>query len=91
VSRIVIDRFVLTIDGVSSEVAQEALADLAAELRRRLGSRRLDENTLSNSFPSAPVKIEAHGSLDAASLRAAIADGVWGLLTSGALQPLERD
>jgi hypothetical protein len=69
-----IDRLSISLHGVSAGVAQEAVADLAQELRRRLS------NLPPQSLPSLDMgglaigPLQANSTLDATSLRDLIAD-----------------
>ena len=77
--RIEIDRLEIALSGVSAQLAEQAVAGLEGELRRRLGGVR---------FPSAAAAVPelAIGPLDlppradAASLRALIAERLLGAL-----------
>jgi hypothetical protein len=69
-----IDRLSLSLHGVSAGIAQEAVADLAQELRRRLSS--LPPQTLpsldAGTLALGPLHVD--NTLDATALRGLIAD-----------------
>jgi hypothetical protein len=71
-----IDRLSLSLHGVSAEVAREAVADLAQELRRRLSSLPPQSLPSLDMGGLAVGPLSAHSTLDAAALRGLIADRV---------------
>lgn len=86
-----IDRIALRLHGVSTDVAQTALAGLDAEIIRRLHARGIDANALSGMTSALHLpSIHATQPLDAESLRAKLADGLIDLFASAAMQtPLD--
>jgi hypothetical protein len=69
-----IDRLSLSLHGVSASIAQEAVADLAQELRRRL-SRLPPQSLPSLDMGGLAIgPLQASSTLDATSLRDLIAD-----------------
>jgi hypothetical protein len=69
-----IDRLSISLHGVSAGVAQEAVADLAQALRRRLASLPPQSLPTLDMSGLAIGPLQAHGTLDATSLRDLIAD-----------------
>src|SRR5688572_5014687 len=69
-----IDRLSISLHGVSAGVAQEAVADLAQELRRRLASLPPQSLPSLDMGGLAVGPLNASGTLDATSLRDLIAD-----------------
>jgi len=90
-TQLTIDRIALRLHGVSTDVAQTALAGLDAEIIRRLRARGIDANALSGIAASVRLpSIHATQPLDAESLRAKLADGLIDLFASAAMQtPLD--
>lgn len=72
--RFAVDRLVLSLHGVSADVARAAADNLGAEIERRLrsGARRWIENDL-GAVMIGPIEA---ASLDAASLRGLIAERI---------------
>jgi hypothetical protein len=93
-SDIRIDRLVLTLNGVSAEIAQSAIDGLEGELSRRLSVRGLDTAALRDVAPSIRLPaIETIGAINAETLRALIADGLMAFLSPSATrsEPTEAD
>jgi len=77
-----IERIVLTLNGVSAEIAQSAIGGLESELTRRLSVRGLDAAALRDVAPVIRLPaINANGRVDAETLRALIADGLIAFLS----------
>ncbi|BCT67374.1 hypothetical protein [Nitrosospira sp. NRS527] len=77
-----IDRIVLTLNGVSAEIAQSAIDGLEGELARRLSVRGLDAAVLRDVMPAIRLPtIEAGSAVDAETLRTLIADGLMAFLS----------
>ena len=66
----------LRMQGVAPEVAQKAVAGLEAELLRRWSVRGIDALALRDQSPSLRLPLNAQATIDAETLRAAIAEGL---------------
>jgi hypothetical protein len=90
-TRLHIDRIALKLHGVSTDIAQEALAGLDNEMLRRLQIRGLDSSALSGLSSSVRLpSIHSSIPLDAETLRMQIADGLMTLLAPGATETNDR-
>ena len=80
-----IDRIMLTLHGVSTEIAQAAVDGLEHELARRLSIRGVDASALRDLSPSIRLPaIESAMPFDAESLRACIAEALVAFLSTAA-------
>ena len=87
-----IERLVLTLNGVSAEIAQSAIDGLESELTRRLSVRGLDAAALRDLAPAIRLpSIDANGALDAETLRALIADGLTDFLSTPATRTVDME
>ena len=90
-----IDRVLLTLDGISADLASAAVDGLEAELTRRLSVRGLDVAAFSELGPTVRLpSIEADrtlGALDAETLRGLIADGLMGFLSPAATRTADTE
>jgi hypothetical protein len=81
-TRLHIDRIALKLHGISTDIAQAALAGLDNEMLRRLQLRGLDSSALSGLSSSVRLpSIHSSIPLDAETLRMQIADGLMTLLS----------
>lgn len=73
-ARVSIERLRISLHGVSAETAEAAVRDLAGELRRRWGGRALEELPRVDLGVIAIGPFTTDATLDAAALRAVIAE-----------------
>lgn len=90
-TRLHIDRIALKLHGISTDIAQEALAGLDNEMLRRLQIRGLDSSALSGLSSTLRLPpIHSSAPLNAESLRMQIAEGLMTLLSPGATETHDR-
>lgn len=90
-SRLSINRLVITLDGVPAEIAEEAVEGLAEELSRRLGaSALLDLGAAALELGALEIRAVNSGTLDAAALRGIIAEQLLAALASAQEAPLTQ-